>query len=110
MSVSAEEGRVLEAIRHGDSHALEDLYRRHAPRIYALLLRMLRETADAEEVLQETFVDAWKRAGEYAPSRGSVPHVRHSVAAVIRPPAAQAPASPGFSQHRAAGRDDEAAL
>ncbi len=72
MSVSAEEGRVLEAIRHGDSHALEDLYRRHAPRIYALLLRMLRETADAEEVLQETFVDAWKRAGEYAPSRGSV--------------------------------------
>ena len=72
MSVSAEEGRVLEAIRHGDSRALEDLYRRHAPRIHALLLRMLRETADAEEILQETFVDAWKRAGEYAPSRGSV--------------------------------------
>jgi RNA polymerase sigma-70 factor (ECF subfamily) len=72
MSVSAEEGRVLEAIRHGDARALEDLYRRHAPRIYALLLRMLRETADAEEILQETFVDAWKRAGEYAPSRGSV--------------------------------------
>ena len=39
-----------------------------------------------------------------APSRGSVPHVRHSVAAVIRPPAAQAPASPGFSQHRAPAR------
>ena len=72
MSTSAEEGGVLEAIRHGDSRALEDLYRRHAPRIYGLLLRMLRETADAEEVLQETFVDAWKRAGEYAPSRGSV--------------------------------------
>jgi len=72
MSVSAEEGRVLDAIQHGDSRALEYLYRRHAPRIYALLLRMLRETADAEEILQETFVDAWKRAGEYAPSRGSV--------------------------------------
>ncbi|MGZ6096835.1 MAG: sigma-70 family RNA polymerase sigma factor [Myxococcaceae bacterium] len=72
MSASAEEGGVLEAIRHGDSRALEVLYRRHAPRIYALLLRMLRETADAEEILQETFVDAWKRAAEYAPSRGSV--------------------------------------
>ena len=72
MSASAEEGGVLEAIRHGDSRALEDLYRRHAPRIHALLLRMLRETADAEEILQETFVDAWKRAGEYASSRGSV--------------------------------------
>src|SRR5678816_4759281 len=41
-------------------------------RLYALLLRMLRETADAEEILQETFVDAWRRAGEYAASRGSV--------------------------------------
>ena len=33
---------------------------------------MLRETADAEEVLQETFIDAWRRAREYAASRGSV--------------------------------------
>jgi RNA polymerase sigma-70 factor (ECF subfamily) len=33
---------------------------------------MLRETADAEEILQETFVDAWRRAGEYSASRGSV--------------------------------------
>ena len=72
MSVSTEDGTVLDAVRRGEARALEDLYRRHGPRLYALLLRMLRETADAEEVLQETLVDAWKRAGEYAPSRGSV--------------------------------------
>ena len=72
MSASGEEGRVLEAVRRGDPRALEDLYRRHAPRIYALLLRILRESPDAEEVLQETFVDAWKRAAEYAPKRGSI--------------------------------------
>jgi len=72
MSLPAEDGAVLEAVRRGEQRALEDLYRRHGPRLHALLLRMLRETADAEEVLQETFVDAWKRAGEYTPSRGSV--------------------------------------
>jgi len=72
MSLSAEDGGVLEAVRRGDSRALEDLYRRHGPRLYGLLLRMLRETADAEEILQETFVEAWKRAAEYSPSRGSV--------------------------------------
>jgi len=72
MSPPAEDGRVLEGVRRGDARALEELYRRHSSRLYALLLRMLRETADAEEVLQESFVDAWKRAAEYAPSRGSV--------------------------------------
>jgi RNA polymerase sigma-70 factor (ECF subfamily) len=35
-------------------------------------LRVLRERADAEEVLQETFIEVWRRAREYAPSRGSV--------------------------------------
>lgn len=72
MSRPAEDGTVLEGVRRGDARALEQLYRLHSPRLYALLLRMLRETADAEEVLQETFVDAWRRAGEYAVSRGSV--------------------------------------
>lgn len=72
MSLSTEDGAVLEAVRRGESRALEDLYRRHGPRLYGLLLRMLRETADAEEVLQETFVHAWKRAGEYSAARGSV--------------------------------------
>jgi len=72
MSLPAEDAPVVEAVRRGDARALEDLYRRHGPRIYALLLRMLRESADAEEILQETFVAAWRRAGEYASSRGSV--------------------------------------
>jgi RNA polymerase sigma-70 factor (ECF subfamily) len=72
MSRPAEDGTVLEAVRRGDARALEELYRRHSARLYALLLRMLRETADAEEVLQETLVEAWRRAGQYAVSRGSV--------------------------------------
>ena len=37
-----------------------------------VVLRVLRERADAEEVLQETFIEVWRRAREYAPSRGSV--------------------------------------
>jgi RNA polymerase sigma-70 factor (ECF subfamily) len=72
MTPSAEDGTVLDSVRRGDSRALEELYRRHSSRLYALLLRMLREAADAEEVLQETFIDAWRRAREYAASRGSV--------------------------------------
>lgn len=72
MTRPAEDRTVLDAVRRGDQRSLEELYRRHSSRLYALLLRMLRETADAEEVLQETFIDAWRRAGEYSASRGSV--------------------------------------
>jgi RNA polymerase sigma-70 factor, ECF subfamily len=72
MTRPAEDRTVLDAVRRGDQRSLEELYRRHSPRLYALLLRMLRETADAEEVLQETFIDAWRRAAEYSASRGSV--------------------------------------
>ena len=35
-------------------------------------LRVLRERADAEEVLQETFLEVWRRAREYSPARGTV--------------------------------------
>jgi len=72
MTRPAEDRTVLDAVRRGDQRSLEELYRRHSSRLYGLLLRMLRETGDAEEILQETFVDAWRRAGEYSASRGSV--------------------------------------
>lgn len=35
-------------------------------------LRVLRERGDAEEVLQETFIEVWRRAREYTSSRGTV--------------------------------------
>jgi RNA polymerase sigma-70 factor, ECF subfamily len=67
-----EDAGLVQRVSRGESGALETLYRRHAPRLYALLLRMLGQGADAEEVLQESFVDVWKRAAEYAPTRGAV--------------------------------------
>jgi RNA polymerase sigma-70 factor, ECF subfamily len=63
---------LVRRVSQGESAALEALYRRHAPRLHALLLRMLGQGADAEEVLQESIVEVWKRAGEYAPARGAV--------------------------------------
>jgi RNA polymerase sigma-70 factor, ECF subfamily len=67
-----DDATLVGALRRGESRALEELYRRHAPRCFALLVRMLRERPDAEEVLQETFVDVWRRAGDYSTLRGAV--------------------------------------
>jgi RNA polymerase sigma-70 factor, ECF subfamily len=73
MSVSAsEDAELVQAVPRGDARALEELYRRHAPRLYGILLRMLREPPEAEEALQECFVDVWRRAPEYSRARGAV--------------------------------------
>lgn len=66
------EPELLACAGRGDADALETLYRRHAPRALAVALRILRVRGDAEEVLQETFVEVWRRAREYVPARGTV--------------------------------------
>jgi RNA polymerase sigma-70 factor, ECF subfamily len=66
------ESELLARAGRGDADALEALYRRHGPRAMGVALRVLRERSDAEEVLQETFLEVWRRAREYSPSRGTV--------------------------------------
>ena len=63
---------LLARAGRGDADALEALYRRHAPRAMGVALRVLRERSEAEEVLQDTFLEVWRRAREYSPARGTV--------------------------------------
>ncbi|MCM2255695.1 MAG: sigma-70 family RNA polymerase sigma factor [Vicinamibacteria bacterium] len=63
---------LLRRIEAGDRAALADLYDQHASLVNALCLRILRDRAEAEEVLQEVFLQAWRQAGRYDPARGSV--------------------------------------
>lgn len=45
----------------GDRSAFEGVYREHAPRVYALCLRLTGNVSDAEERTQDVFVQAWRR-------------------------------------------------
>ena len=49
----------------GEEQAFRDCYDLHAPRTLSLLARMLRDRAQAEEILQETFVAVFKKIGQY---------------------------------------------
>lgn len=60
---------LLEATAGGDRKAFELLYRQSSPRLYALCARLLRRHDLAEEVLQETFVQVWRKASEYDAQR-----------------------------------------
>jgi len=52
-----------------DQRAFAELYRLTAPHLYAVALRILRESAAAEEVLQESFVSVWNHAGTYVSAK-----------------------------------------
>ena len=62
-------GRLLA----GDRSALADLYDRHSPVMYGVALRILQNRTEAEDVLQEAWMQAWKQRGSFDPRRGSVP-------------------------------------
>ena len=53
--------------------ALAELYDRYSPTLLGLAKRVLGNTSDAEEVLQEVFVHVWNHAGRYDAGRSSVP-------------------------------------
>ncbi len=55
-----------------DQAALSSLYDRHRGVLFALALRILRDRAEAEEVLGDVFLQAWRQAGGYDPTRGTV--------------------------------------
>jgi RNA polymerase sigma-70 factor (ECF subfamily) len=48
-----------------DQAAFAELYRVAAPHLYGVALRILREPALAEDLLQEAFVNVWHHAGSY---------------------------------------------
>ncbi|MEU8036449.1 ECF RNA polymerase sigma factor SigK [Streptosporangium sp. NPDC049078] len=63
---------LLQAVGRGDREAFERLYEVLAPRVYGLVLRVLRDRAHSEEVAQEVLVEVWRSAARFEPERGSV--------------------------------------
>lgn len=73
--VLASPGADLELVRRmaaGDESALGTLYDRYSPLLYSVVLRIVGDPGDAEEVLEDTFWQAWRQAGRYEESRGGL--------------------------------------
>ncbi|QFG20915.1 ECF RNA polymerase sigma factor SigK [Actinomadura sp. WMMB 499] len=62
---------LLVRVARGDQEAFEEVYARLSGPVYGLVLRILRDTAQAEEVAQDVLVELWRTASRYEPSRGS---------------------------------------
>jgi RNA polymerase sigma-70 factor, ECF subfamily len=62
----------VRAIANGDTRALAALYDRHAPLMLGLARRIVGGKPEAEDIVHDVFVEAWRRAADYDESRGSV--------------------------------------
>lgn len=65
------EAALLARVVARDQSALGELYDMYSRLLFGLILRILKNRDEAEEVLQEVFVQAWMRADTYQPSSGS---------------------------------------
>jgi RNA polymerase sigma-70 factor (ECF subfamily) len=66
------DGALMVRVEARDADALAELYDRHAARLLGLARRILGEGGEAEEVLQEVFLFAWRAAAAYDRERGNV--------------------------------------
>jgi RNA polymerase sigma-70 factor, ECF subfamily len=65
-----EDAELLRAVARGDEAAFARVYDRYAPILLGLMLRILRSRAEAEDVLQEVFLQVWQQARSFDPARG----------------------------------------
>jgi RNA polymerase sigma-70 factor (ECF subfamily) len=67
----ADELSQLRRAARGEAEALRSLYERYSPIVFAVALRIVTNRSESEEVVQDTFLEVWRRAAEYDPRRGS---------------------------------------
>lgn len=67
-----EDGRLLARIAKGDAAAMTTLYDRYSRIVYSVSLRVLRDPASAEDVLQEIYMQIWRAPASFVSTRGSL--------------------------------------
>lgn len=60
-----DEQSLVKRAKNGDSRAFEALYRRSVDKIYALCIRMTGNASEAEDCVQEAFIQAWKQLARF---------------------------------------------
>jgi RNA polymerase sigma-70 factor (ECF subfamily) len=66
------DGALIAAIHAGNQDAMAQLYARYSPVVYAVALRVLADTAAAEDVLQEIFMQLWRKPESFDSGRGNL--------------------------------------
>jgi RNA polymerase sigma-70 factor, ECF subfamily len=69
---SVDDSALLTRIGQRDENAMEDLFRRYSGVVYSVALRVLHDSGQAEDVLQEVFLQLWRDPTVFVEQRGSL--------------------------------------
>lgn len=69
-TVQTSDADLLRSIARGEEESLAELYDRYRAILLGLLFRILGNRAEAEDVLQDVFVQVWQKAKDFDESRG----------------------------------------
>jgi RNA polymerase sigma-70 factor (ECF subfamily) len=67
----AELADLIRAVAAGDRVAYQRLYATTAPKLFGIVLRMIRDRSMAEDILQDVFLRVWRNAGTFSPATGT---------------------------------------
>jgi RNA polymerase sigma-70 factor, ECF subfamily len=62
---------VIARVGKGDSQAFADLYEQSSPLLFTLAFRILNNRDEAAELLQDVYIEVWRKAGNFDQNRGS---------------------------------------
>jgi RNA polymerase sigma-70 factor (ECF subfamily) len=64
--------RLLLRVQRRDQTALSELYDRYSSLVYTIVLRVVKATDEAEDLVQEVFMQIWNKAASFSQDKGSV--------------------------------------
>ncbi len=67
-----DDAALLALVQRGDEYAMASLFDRYSKIVYSVALRVLRDPASAEDVLQEVFMQIWRNPNGFVATRGSL--------------------------------------
>ena len=81
---------IVQRCSRGEVRAFEELYKRFGSRLYTVAYRMTGSAADAEDLVQDIFLQVYRRLGTFRgeAALGMIP-VENSIAGSLCPPAAR---------------------
>jgi RNA polymerase sigma-70 factor (ECF subfamily) len=71
-SLAEEDAALLTRVQRGEEPAMASLFDRYSKVVYSVALRVLRDQAAAEDVLQETFLQVWRSPEGFRGTRSSL--------------------------------------
>jgi RNA polymerase sigma-70 factor (ECF subfamily) len=67
-----DDSELVKRLQRREARAMADLYDRYGRLVYALILRVVRDGATAEDLVQETFLRVWNRVQAFDAARGGL--------------------------------------